>query len=78
MQNWTKGLNSPRNENLQKLATALQVTPEWLVTGAGDTHALKAVAATGVNGMFDAYQRLPSQKRKDLRELMDVWARVQA
>ena len=35
MYNWMKGRNSPRRDNLLKLAAVLQVTPEWIMSGNG-------------------------------------------
>jgi transcriptional regulator with XRE-family HTH domain len=78
MYNWMNGRNAPRRDNLLKLAAVLQVTPEWIMSGNGDPPLLTSSEVNGLNRLFDSYQHLPPQKRKDLRELIDVWERVQA
>ena len=77
MYNWMKGLNSPRRDNLLKLAAVLQVTPEWIMSGNGDPPLLTSSETNGLNRIFDSYQHLPQQKRVALRELIDAWEIVQ-
>lgn len=43
---WENGSSNPRGENLLKLARALGVSPDWLVTGRSDTAPLSLPATS--------------------------------
>lgn len=49
---WESGDTSPKGENLMKVARALGVTPDWLVSGRGDPSAQELEPAP--RGLFHA------------------------
>jgi hypothetical protein len=54
---------------MSRLASALEVTPEFLLSGAAGTPDEKVVDEV----FFRKYQSLPDLEKKKLRRILDAW-----
>lgn len=56
--------HSPKAETIEKLAKALEVSPEWLLTGHGDPTEITA-------DIIQLWERIPSKHRPSARQMLE-------
>ena len=64
-----KDAPNPSIDKVSRLASALEVTPEFLLSGAAGTPDEKVVDEV----FFRKYQSLPDLEKKKLRRILDAW-----